>query len=73
MTTVFRNGRFFIGGSERQTPVNPFLHCMVVTDDRIEYIGEEADLAVTKAIKNGAWISDVQDGLSVLQMMRVLR
>ena len=61
MTTIFRNGRFFVGGSERQTFLKPFSNCMVVTDDRIKHIGEEADLAVTVAIKNGASIADVQD------------
>ena len=61
MTTVFRNGRFFVGGSDCQTFLKPFSNCMVVTDDRIKHVGEEADLAVAVAIKNGASISDVQD------------
>lgn len=60
MTTVFRNGRFFVGGAESHTLDHPFSHCMLVTNDLIEYIGGESDHAVTKAIKNGALASDMQ-------------
>lgn len=60
MTTVFRNGRFFVGGAESHTLDHPFSHCMLVTNDLIEHIGEESDHAVTKAIKNGALVSDMQ-------------
>lgn len=60
MTTVFRNGRFFVGGVESQTLHHPFSHCMVVTNDLIEYVGEESDLAVMKAIEIGASVFDMQ-------------
>lgn len=33
---------------------------MVVTNDLIEHMGEESDLAVTKAMIKGASVSDVQ-------------
>lgn len=60
MTTVYRNGRFFVGGAKGQIPDHPFSHCMVVTDDLIEHIGDESDVAVTMAIENGASVSDMQ-------------
>lgn len=60
MTTVYRNGRFFVGEAESQTPNGPFSACMVVTNDLIEHIGGEPDLIVTQAIENGASVSDMQ-------------
>lgn len=60
MTTVYRNGRFFVGGAEGQILDPPFSHCMLVTNDLIEYLGEESDDAVLRAIENGALVSDMQ-------------
>ncbi|EXJ57309.1 hypothetical protein A1O7_07656 [Cladophialophora yegresii CBS 114405] len=57
MRTVFRNGRVFTG---LQTESAYGRHsCMIVNDDKIEYVGKDTDREVEAAANEGATILDL--------------
>lgn len=65
MTTVFRNGSFFVGTKEAERDHHPFADCVIVSDSVIEYVGDERGPVVEKAIKNAALVLDMQSRVMV--------
>jgi predicted amidohydrolase YtcJ len=65
MTTIFRNGRFFTAEGGVGATGDLFAPCMVVTDDLIEHVGHESDVAVLRAKEKGAPMVDMQNRIVV--------
>src|SRR5215469_2533684 len=55
MSTIFENGRFFIGED------GTFVNCMIVQDGLIVYVGHKDDATVVSAKENKASVVDMQN------------
>jgi|SRR5271170_7153231 len=65
MTTLFRNGRFFVASGDVGVACDLLVQCMVIKDDLMEHVVGERDAAVLRAEQTGTSIIDLQNRIRI--------